>query len=147
MAVVKAPKLNKVMLEVLKKTGEVPTERKPIATSRGCLVLIDWQEQEVLATKEIPLPLGFAQDQLDSKRLWVASWKSDQLQLLEGNQVIKTISCGLPSHVHAISAMSEPGHFLVTAGDGTVAEVDTTIEGQTAVKWGCGRQTTHLPLC
>jgi len=86
----------------------------------GYLMVIDWDGARILATKELPKPLGFA---LRDGVLYVATWGGEDVRGLRGNEVVSCFRHPWFNELHSVDPT--PDGFLVTSsGTDLIAELD-----------------------
>lgn len=96
-------------------------ERPPVfRAATGCLLVVDWDREQILGALELPKPTGFL---LEKERLHVALWDHDQVVTLQGRDVHARRSHPWFNHPHTLDK-SERGLLVTSAGTDLIAEID-----------------------
>lgn len=86
----------------------------------GCMLVVDWDGEQILAGRRFPKPFGFA---LHDDLLYVATWDGEDILAVRGNDVVARLRHPWFNHLHSIDATPD-GLLLTSSGTDLIAEID-----------------------
>jgi hypothetical protein len=90
------------------------------AQASGFLLVVDWDNEQILAGRPFPKPFGFT---LRDDMLYVATWDGEDILALRGNTVITRFKHPWFNHLHSIDPTPD-GLLITSSGTDLIAEID-----------------------